>query len=259
MNTYKVKFNPEKDKGIYALSIVEDPAMEGMFIALNKDIEVKFAEVNKEQKILLGVALIPDKPIYRNMDGEEFNIVFDSETIKASAHYFLKNQFNNNSTIEHEVKLNGMSVVESWIVEDKENDKQKKYGFSYPEGSWMVMMKVDDEATWNDYVKTGKVKGFSIDGLFSREKITNLNMSDNKTILEQINTGFADLKALFSKPKVEVKLGSIPIKDSESSVYFEGETIAEGQMVFTDAEMTTPAPDGDHNLDSGLTISVEDR
>ena len=82
MKTYEVEFNEQQDKGIYAVSLVEDPAMEGMFIALNKQEQIKLAKVDEEQRILLGVALVPDKPILRLTDeGEEFQIIFRKDTI----------------------------------------------------------------------------------------------------------------------------------------------------------------------------------
>jgi hypothetical protein len=40
-----------------------------------------------------------------------------------------------------------------------------------PEGTWMGMFKISDDNLWNDYVKTGKVKGFSIEGLFEHKLI----------------------------------------------------------------------------------------
>lgn len=243
------------------MSVVNDPAMESMFIALNKDdkpieAEIQLAEVNKEQRILLGVALIPDKPVYRNQDGKEFFITFPKETIKAAAHSFLKNQHNNNSSIEHEMKLSGVSVVESWIVEDEKNDKTNAYGLKAPVGSWVASMKVENDELWNDYVKTGKIKGFSIDGLFSLNKLE-LNkeqpMNDNKSILAELKQGFAELKALFSKQETKVELASAKLADSESMVEFEGEEIQVGTALFIGGE---PAPDGELQLEDGRKLTV---
>ena len=73
----------------------------------------------------------------------------------------------NKSTLEHEAELNGLTVVESWIIEDEVHDKSRKYGLDMPVGTWMVSMKVNNDEVWNDYVKTGKVKGFSIEGYFT--------------------------------------------------------------------------------------------
>ena len=55
----------QEESGIDAISIVENPAIESDFVALNSQ-EIKLAEVDKEKKILLGALLIPNKPIYRN-------------------------------------------------------------------------------------------------------------------------------------------------------------------------------------------------
>jgi len=167
MKTYLAKFNPKVNGGVYAISLVENPAMEGLFIALSKQEEIKFAEVDKEQRILMGLVLEPNKPVYRNQGGEEFNIVFNEETIKELSHNFFKLGYQQNSTIEHEKenKIDGVTFVESWIVEDSEIDKSANFGFSYPKGSWIATMKVDSDEVWNNYVKTGKVQGFSVDAL----------------------------------------------------------------------------------------------
>ncbi|QLG46053.1 XkdF-like putative serine protease domain-containing protein [Costertonia aggregata] len=266
MELYEVQFDPKKDTGIYGISVVSDPAMEGFFVALNKDgkpvpNEIQLSEVSKEQRILLGVVAIPDKPIYRNQDGKEFYITFPSETIKLGAHSFLKNQYNNNSSIEHEVKLSGVSVVESWIVEDTENDKSNIHGLKAPRGSWIVSMKVDNDELWNDYVKTGKVKGFSLDGLFSLNKLElkQKSMSDNnQSIVAEIKKGFAELKNIFSpKPETKVKLAQAKLADGETVVEFDGEEIEVGTQLFiVSEEGSIPAPDGQHELENGMLVSV---
>ena len=92
MVTYEAIYDPESEN-VYSVSLVESPAMESAFIALKKHQDFQFAEVDKKERTLLGVALIPDKPIYRNQDGKEFYITFPKETIKASAHDFFKKGF----------------------------------------------------------------------------------------------------------------------------------------------------------------------
>lgn len=178
MKTYEAVYEPNKNKGIYGISLVENPAMEGLFIALNKVEQITFKEVDKEQRILTGLALEPNKPIYRNQNGEEFNLVFSEGTIKELAFGFLKNGYQRNSTLEHEDKITGVTFTESWIIEDEKNDKANALGFNYPKGSWMVTMKVDDPVIWNEYVKTGKVKGFSIDAMLSLREV---RLSKNQT------------------------------------------------------------------------------
>jgi len=151
--------------GIQAISIVEDPAIEEEFIAL-KSQEIKLAEVDKEKRIIMGAALVPNKKIYRKFEDQEYYIYFSEDTVKRASELFLTKGNQNNSTLEHKIELNGLSVVESWIIEDEKQDKSRKYGFKLPVGTWMVSMKVNNDEIWNDYVKTGKVTGFSIEGHF---------------------------------------------------------------------------------------------
>jgi hypothetical protein len=94
------------------------------------------------------------------------------------------NSNQNNATYEHDKKLKGMSVVESWIIEDSKQDKSAKYGFDLPIGTWMISMKVNNEQVWND-VKEGKIKGFSIEGYFA-DKLEMSQMSEEDLLIEKI-------------------------------------------------------------------------
>ena len=156
----------EFDTGVDAISIVESPAIESDFVAL-KNQEIKLAEVDKEKKILMGALLIPDKPIYRNGSEGEYYIFFSKDTIVKASQMFLQNGKQSNSTLEHSKALNGLTLVESWIVEDKAKDKTALYGLDVPVGTWMGSVKVNNDDVWNEYVKTKKVKGFSIEGYFA--------------------------------------------------------------------------------------------
>lgn len=167
--------------GIEAISIVEYPAIEENFVALNSQERVQFAAQDAEKRILMGAALIPNKPIYRNQDGEEFYVYFTSKTIRQAAELFLMRGNQNESTLEHEAKLTGLSVVESWIIEDEQHDKSRKYGMDLPVGTWMVSMKVNNDQVWNDFVKTGKVKGFSIEGYFV-DKVNMMSHAEQKAL-----------------------------------------------------------------------------
>ena len=167
--------------GVNAISIVENPAIPSDFIALGDQKPVLLAEVNKDKQILMGAALIPDKPIYRKDGDEEYYVYFSKETIAKTAEAFFRNNNQNNATLEHAEVLDNMTVFESWIVEDPEFDKSKKYGLEVPEGTWMVSMKVDDKDVWDNYVKDNKVFGFSIEGKFAnvlRKESSDMNFSD---------------------------------------------------------------------------------
>jgi len=156
----------QDDIGVDAISIVESPAIESDFVAL-KNQEIKLAEVDKEKKILMGALLIPNKPIYRNGSEGEYYIYFSKDTIVKASQMFLQNGKQSNSTLEHAQALNGLTLVESWIVEDKTKDKTALYDLDVPVGTWMGSVKVNNDDVWNEYVKTNKVKGFSIEGYFA--------------------------------------------------------------------------------------------
>tara|TARA_B110000285_G_scaffold89914_1_gene103027 strand:- start:1418 stop:2020 length:603 start_codon:yes stop_codon:yes gene_type:complete len=167
LDIYELFIDEDSDfSGIEAISIVENPAIEEDFIAL-KAAEVKLTEVNKERRILMGAALVPNKEIYRRNSEGEYYIKFSSETVRKASQLFLSRGKQNNATLEHEVEIGGLSVVESWIVEDEIQDKSRKYGLNVPVGTWMVSVKVNNEEIWEEFVKTNRVKGFSIEGFFT--------------------------------------------------------------------------------------------
>jgi len=159
-------FIDENDEvsGIEAISVVESPAIESDFIAL-KNQEFKLAEVDKEKRILMGAALIPNKPIYRRNGKQEYYIYFSKDTVRKASELFFIRGNQNNSTFEHQLPLQGLTAVESWIVES-EQDKSRAYDLNVPIGTWMVSMKVNNDDVWKQ-VKAGEVKGFSIEGYFA--------------------------------------------------------------------------------------------
>jgi len=197
----------EQLSGVEAVSIVEFPAIESNFVSLNK--QLALAKVDDEKRILMGAALIPNKHIYRRNGEDEYYIFFSDETVRKASELFLMNSNQNNATLEHDKELKDLSIVESWIVEDSEMDKSKKYGLDAPVGTWMVSMKVNNDAIWNDFVKTGKVKGFSIEGYFS-DKLE-MSLKINKKDMEK-NVMIAKIKSLIEKSELKnqkVKLALI--------------------------------------------------
>jgi hypothetical protein len=114
----------EKDElsGVDAISVVESPAIESNFVALKSE-EIKLAQVDSEKRILMGAVLIPEKPIYRKNGEDEYYIYFSKDTVNKASQLFFKNGNQNNWTLEHNKEIKGLTVVESWIVEDTQKDK----------------------------------------------------------------------------------------------------------------------------------------
>lgn len=267
MDTYEVQFKENETEGVYAISLVDSPAMESQFIALSEQKEISLKAIDTEKRILLGAVLIPNKPIPRKQDGKEFNITFPEKTIQLTMENFFKKGYQNNSTLEHneELKLQDVTFVESWIKES-EVDKSVHYGFNEPNGTWFASMKVNNDEVWNDFVKTGKVKGFSIDGFFDLEKInlkSEFNMSEVKN--ESLVDSFKAALSEFFSPKkkdedTDVKLGSVITKDGELTINFDGDTVAVGTEMYltNEAGEKLPVPDGEYTLEDDMIAVMVD-
>jgi len=192
-----------EDAGIDAISIVSSPAIESNFLAF-KSQEIKFAKVDDDKRILMGAALIPNKPIYRKDEKKEYYVYFSADTVRKASELFFMNGNQNNTTLEHNMSLNGLTVVESWIVEG-EQDKSRMYGLDVPVGTWMVSMKVNNDEVWNDYVKENKVKGFSIEGYFADKANLKASVDDFNLKEEFAKLKIEEIRELFKKQRLELE------------------------------------------------------
>ena len=77
--------------------------------------------------------------------------------------------------IEHDgdQKVDDVYLVETWLVKDPEKDKSTLYGYQPTKGEWFGIYKVKNKNVWDEYVKTGKVKGFSVEGYFAQRMLMN--------------------------------------------------------------------------------------
>ena len=140
-----------------------------------------FAAINADQQILAGPLMIADKLIPRVDDeGEKYYVFFDAAGIKKLSYKLMQNKLIDSINIEHnsDQQVSDMSLVETWLVEDPEKDKSATYGYNLPKGSWFGVYKVNNKQVWDDYIKTKKVLGFSIEGIF-RDKIIMQNAISN--------------------------------------------------------------------------------
>ena len=278
METFKVILNDEEENGVFAISHVLDPAIEAMYVFMGneKDVEIKLATVSDEKRIVVGPVLIPNQLILRKhpTTGDPFNIFFDAETIKHIQENFVSGSYQNNSTIEHDGKLiEDVSFVETWIKEDDVHDKSVLYGFDQPIGTMFAMQKVKNDDVWNDYIKTGKVKGFSIDGVFDLEKINlkseymdSKDAGIGKKIIDAIKEGFASLSlSNETEPVVEIteepiKMAQMKLKDGVTVLEAESFEVGKEVVVIAEDGTKTPAPEGEHQLedDSFIVVKIVD-
>jgi len=168
---FELVIEDENIDEVFAISLVETPAIESNFVFFDKE-KVQFAAVNEEKRLLMGPILIPDKKILRiDGAGVPYYVFFKPETIQRLSQMYLQKKYTDKATLEHDKKINGVHLVESWIVESREKDKSRLYGLNLPVGSWAGVFRVDNDDIWENYVKTGEVKGFSIEGLFGHNLV----------------------------------------------------------------------------------------
>jgi hypothetical protein len=177
--------------GVEALPWVERTISK--YEEMSAETEMVFSVFNNEQRLVVGPAMIPDKMIIRRNEitGELYYVYFTAETIKKLQQKFMVEKLLDQTNIEHGRKfLKNVDVVESWIVEDENKDKQQVFGMNYPKGTWMITMKVSDDETWSR-VKDGKLKGFSVQGYFMEKAKFN---TDNQYLIEEIKNILKQVK-----------------------------------------------------------------
>ena len=166
---YKIKIDPtDQITGMDAISLVECPAVEVDFLKFSKGEPKSLQFANEEKRIITGVALLADTPIYRvKPDGEEYYVVFDRETIEQLVTKYSKYMFNNFVNIEHSDQhfVDGMYMIESYLKNSERGIVPIEFS-EIPDGSWIVSYKVDNIDVW-EKIKSGEVKGFSIQGVFN--------------------------------------------------------------------------------------------
>jgi hypothetical protein len=136
--------------------------------SLNDMTNAKFAQELREKQRIIGPVMTPSKLIPRiDDDGNEYEVYFSAETIEKISHKYMKDNNLHNVNIEHnpDNMVDDAYMVESWIVEDPSKDKSTLYGFSPVKGQWYTIYQLGDK-TWNEFVKTGSVKGLSLEGWF---------------------------------------------------------------------------------------------
>ena len=170
---YEAIYEGDEDEiGAAAISLVKHPAIKLLAVQLEEE-KKRVKLVSEQKKQLLTAILIPDYPIYRN-DNQlgEYNLVFSKETIEKTAHAYLEKYRQKNATYDHGKIIEGVTLIESWIVDDTEKDKSAVYGLELPQGTWVGLFQLTDEL-WTEYVETGKVQGVSIEAFYIfKRKVT---------------------------------------------------------------------------------------
>lgn len=171
MRLFELIVADEEQDGVFALSLVDEPAIESHGVFFNRS-DVQFAETN-EEGLFVAPILIPDKKILRvDASGVPYEVYLSKETVKKLAHMYLKKKYQDSFTIQHDKKVDNITLVESWVTDSTMKDKSKEYGLTVPAGTWMGLMSVDSEELREKF-RSGEVSAISIEGIFEHlEKST---------------------------------------------------------------------------------------
>jgi len=182
---YEMIINEEDNNGVFAISLVDKPAIESDFVKLSEEIKMK---IDDKKGVVTGAVLIPNKKIYQtDKNGNGFEIFFSKETIEQLAMDYLKSHRQDNVTLQHEEVAEDIYVYESWIVADTEQDKSTSLGFNFPIGTWVVSMKVDNDDIEKG-LDEGELNGFSIEGILSKTITKLMKKKTDEEIIEEIIT-----------------------------------------------------------------------
>lgn len=191
---YSLEINDNDNTEVDYISLVENPAIQVDWVAFNEKGELKNKEKQFEFKVqdsskrmLTGVFMVPDKPIYRvdEKTGEEYAVVFSAEDIERAVKKFQAKEYGKNIDTEHNVEKNGCYIMDSWFIRDENQNPLRPYGFKdVPVGSWVGTVHVPNEEYWNNYIKTGHLKGFSVMGMFKFGKKTEIDMEFSAQLMK---------------------------------------------------------------------------
>lgn len=172
VKVFEIVINAEDqdESGVDFIALVDQPAIMKNWMAFNsQEPKMQFKALDEEKRLVMGAAMIPDLKIFRNSpERGDYYVYFSSDTIRDINHKFFRNNFNNNVNIMHdqEAQAHGVYTVGSFITDSKMGIVDP-VGFDNPEGTWYVIMKVDDDNIWDNFIKENVFNGFSVEGLFN--------------------------------------------------------------------------------------------
>jgi hypothetical protein len=200
-NLFQLVINDAEDE-VFAVSFVADPAIERDFVYMSKEgkQEVKFKSIDDEKHLVAGPLLIPDKKILRmDENNQPYYVYFTADTISQLEQKYMMKKYNDSVTYEHTSPVQDVCLVESWTVASSTKDKSNIYGYTLPVGTWFGVFKLNNPDLWQD-VKLGKVKGFSIEGIFDHKQV-----QQTKVKLDLANITDAEARKVLAKIKHIIK------------------------------------------------------
>lgn len=262
---YKIVIDESETTGMEAISVVDMPAIESDFLKLNNQKEEpKLIVLEKEgeyKQILAGLALVPNKPMYRNNEGFEYYVYFETEEIEKIRDKFHKSKLTDVVNLQHDSKdVVDAYLVESYIINSEERlNEVKSQGIDdVVMGSWYVQYKIEDKEVFKKALD-GEINGFSIEIRGNLIPDNNINFNKNNKN-NSIMSKFNDLINKFKSVLNEFELETAKIADTERSITYGeiGEPVYEIKVDEVGVETSEPISEGEYILDNGKTIVVDE-
>jgi len=150
---------------------VNKPVITSPTTGIQDKLEFARQALAKEQKVI-GPLMRANKLILRvDENGDPFWVYFTPNTIKRIADKFMREGRLKSFNLEHDSDkpVDDVYISESWLVENKDTDKSTLYGFKPNMGDWYAVTKIANKKFWKEYVETGRVKSYSVEGFFLDE------------------------------------------------------------------------------------------
>jgi hypothetical protein len=186
---FKLVIDPTDESGVSFVSMVDEPAIERAWMAFKEQKKTAFKNIVPDKQMVSGPLMVADLPIYRRDERiGEYYVMFDSQTIEQIALKFFRNGNQGNVNLQHEKRVDGVYMFESWIV-DNEKGKGVPKGFDpLPNGSWFGTFKVDNKKVWDDFIKEGIFTGFSVEGMFEYERQPDMKKTEIDELVDMIES-----------------------------------------------------------------------
>lgn len=255
-----------EDSGMLRISLVDAPAVQSDFVAFAKEQRrLLYAVQDEEKRLVLGVVMRADFPIYRrSAEMGEFYVLYKADTIRKMAEKYLAENRQNLVNIMHEdgSDVEGVQMVQYFI---KGNGLAPEGFDEIADGSLFAEFHVTNDEIWND-IKAGTYKGFSLEGYFElvpeRDKDRVQEIVDILDgVFTRINPNFKNMskrKGLLARlAKALVEMGNITT--DRGILAWDGEEDLEaGDAVYIeDAEGNrSAAEDGEYTTEDGKVIVV---
>ena len=191
---YKLVISPTDESGVSFVSMVDEPAIERAWMAFESHKRTLFKTAVATKQMVSGPLMIADLPIFRT-DPKigDFYVMFDAQTIEQIALKFFRNGNQSNVNLQHEKRVDGVYMFESWII-DNENGKGVPKGFDpLPNGSWFGTFKVDNKKVWDDFIKEGIFTGFSVEGMFEYERQPDMKKTEIDDLVDMIQNFISEV------------------------------------------------------------------